>query len=263
MAAITLLTVLFCAATGYITHRRTGISLSSGVLGSMPGGLAQMMLLSEEIKDADLAVVTFMQMTRVLAVIFIVPFVATYGMAHLPATAAPFPPAGAAFPWSPAAVLPALLLPPLGAWLAHRLKVPIPFLLGSICVTAVAMLVGYQAPPVPRVLMQTAQLLFGVYMGRAIALESLRQLGRVLPYAIGGAVALVAFSYLLSWGLTLVAPATLLAAFLGTAPGGITEMCIVALTLGADVAFVLAFQLFRLFSILLVLPPLLRQRFRR
>ncbi len=262
MAAVTLLTVLFCAATGYVTHRRTGISLASGILGSMPGGLAQMVLLGEEIADADITVVTFMQMSRVLTVVFIVPFVATYGMAHLPGGPLVLP-AGGTVAYSLTAVMPALVIAPLGAWLAFRLKIPIPFLLGPIFATAAAVLAGSPAPPVPRLLMHTAQLFFGIYMGIIITLESLRQLGRVFPYAIGGAVALVAFTYLLGFGLTLITPAGLLTAFLSTAPGGVTEMGIVALSLNADVAFVLAYHLFRLFSILLVVPPFLRWRFRR
>ena len=263
MAAVTLLTTLFCMAMGYLTHRRTGISLSTAVLGSMPGGLAQMVVLAEEIRDADMAVVTFMQVTRVLAVIFIVPFVATYGMTHLPVQAVPAAaaPAGAAAVHSGFYLLPAILLPLLGAWLAYRLKFPLPFMLGPILVTAAAMLVGYEAPQVPRELMYAVQLFFGIYTGRSIALDSLRRLGRVLPYAVGGAVSLVAFSYLIALGLSLLMPATLLTTFLGTAPGGLTELCIVALTLGADVAFVLAFQLFRLFAILLAMPPLLRRKF--
>ncbi|MDD5100471.1 MAG: AbrB family transcriptional regulator [Syntrophales bacterium] len=46
-------------------------------------------------------------------------------------------------------------------------------------------------------------------------------------------------------------------------PGGLAEMSVVALALNADAAFVLAYPLFRLFSILLVMPPPLRRRFRR
>ena len=260
MAAATLLTVLFCLGTGYITHRRTGISLASGVLGSMPGGLAQMIILSEEVRDADVTVVTFMQMTRVLAVIFIVPFVAIHGMAHPNSGVLPL--SGTAVPWN-LAVLPAILAAPLGAWLAYLLKLPIPFLLGPIFATTAAVLAGCLAPPVPGPLIRTAQLFFGIYMGIVITLESLRRLGKVLPYAVGGAVLLVAFTYLVAFGLTVVTPANLLSAFLGTAAGGLAEMSIVALALGADVTFVLSYQLFRLFSILLVMPPLLRRRFRR
>jgi membrane AbrB-like protein len=259
MVAVTLLIVLFSLATGYLTHRQTGISLASGILGSVPGGLAQMVLMAEEIKDADVTVVTLMQMARILAVLFIVPFVATYGIAHLPAGT----PAVAAATHYGLAVLPALLMAPLGAWLASRMNFPIPFLLGAIFATMAAVLIGFPAPPVPRPLINTAQLFFGVYLGITISLESLRGVGKVLPWAIGGSVALVAFTYLVGFGLTLVTPASLLTAFLSTAPGGITEMGIVALTLGADVAFILAYQLFRLFCILLAAPLLLRRRFKR
>ena len=260
MAAVTLLIVLFSLATGYLTHRQTGISLASGILGSVPGGLAQMVLMAEEIEDADVTAVTLMQMARVMAVLFIVPFVATYGIVHLPAgTPAP----AVAIHYGLFAALPALLIAPLGAWLAKRLNSPIPFLLGPIFATAAAVLIGFPAPPVPRSLINTAQLFFGVYLGVTISLESLRGVGKVLPWAVGGSVALVAFTYLIGFGLTLVTPASLLTAFLSTAPGGITEMGIVALTLGADVAFVLAYQLFRLFCILLVAPLLLRRRFKR
>jgi len=260
MTAATLLIVLFCLGTGYITHRRTGISLASGVLGSMPGGLSQMVILSEEVRDADVTVVTFMQMTRTLAVVFIVPFVATYGMAHPHGAVLPL--SGTAIPWN-LAVLPAVLATPLGAWLAWRLKLPVPFLLGSIFGATAAVLAGCPVPPVPAPLIRTAQLFFGVYMGIVITLESLRRLDKVLPYAAGGAVLLVAFTYMVSFGLTVVTPADLPSAFLGTAAGGVAEMGIVALALGADMAFVLAYQLFRLFTILLVIPPILRWRFRR
>jgi uncharacterized protein len=85
----------------------------------------------------------------------------------------------------------------------------------------------------------------------------------VLRWAVGGSVALVAFTYLVGFVLTLVTPASLLTAFLSTAPGGLTEMGIIAITLGADMAFVLSYQLFRVFSILLVAPLFLRRRFKR
>ena len=58
-------------------------------------------------------------------------------------------------------------------------------------------------------------------------------------------------------------PATLLTGFLSTAPGGFSEVGVVALALNADVAFIMAYQMFRLFFILLLVPPLLRWRFRR
>ena len=100
-------------------------------------------------------------------------------------------------------------------------------------------------------------------MGTIVSLEKLQRFGKLLPYTVGGSAALVGFTYLIGFGLTLVTPADLLTAFLSASPGGVTEMGIVAIAVGADVAFVLAYHLFRLFSILLIVPPLLRQRFKR
>ena len=259
MAAVTTVTVLFCMAVGYITHRRTDISLASGILGSIPGGLAQMVLMAEEIEEADITAVTFLQIIRVLTVVFIVPFIAIYGIDH-PVGAVVRPIAGGGIGIG---ALPALLAAPAGAWLALRLHLPIPFLLGPVFVTAAASLLGFQAPPVPSPALGAAQLLFGAYMGTIISLDKVRRFGNVLPYAVGGSAALVAFTWLIGLGLTWVTPADLITAFLGASPGGVTEMGIVALAVGADVAFVLAYHLFRLFSILLVVPPLLRMKFKR
>lgn len=263
MLAVTLLTVLFGAAAGYVTHRKTGISLASGVLGSVPGGLAQMVVLADEVRDADQTVVTFMQMTRILALLFIIPFVATYGIASPPASAAPLPTPPADLLSGGSAFLPGMAMALAGAWLACRLKLPIPSLLGPIFGTAAAVLCGLPAAPVPRGLYNSAQLCFGVYMGLGFNLGSLRRLGAVTAYAMGGAVALVGFTMLLGFGLTLLTRLSLLTGFLSTAPGGMAEMGILAISLHADTVSVVAYQAFRLFSILLVVPPFLKKQFNR
>ncbi|MCE5265357.1 MAG: AbrB family transcriptional regulator [Deltaproteobacteria bacterium] len=260
MFGVTLLTMSFCVAVGYFTHRRTGISFSSGMLGSIPGGLAQMVLLTEEIKDADVTVVTFLQMMRVLTVVFCVPFIAD-GIGPMPAAAAAPLVAAGALGWT--AALPAIVAALLGAGLANLLKLPIPTLLGPIFATAAAVLMGQEAPRVPPLVMNTALIFFGTYFGIIITFDSIRKLGRVFPYAIGGGAAILAFTFLVAYGLTFVVPATMLTSFLSTAPGGLSEVGVVALSLHADVAFIMAYQLFRLFSILLLLPPLIRWWFRR
>jgi membrane AbrB-like protein len=259
MFGVTLLTTIFCVAISYITHRRTGISMASSVLGNIPGGLAQMVLLTEEIEDADVTVVTFLQMIRVLTVVFSVPFIAD-GIGAMPGGASPIIASG---PQDLAAAIPAILAAPLGAGLASLLKLPIPCLLGPIFATTAAVLIGGPAPPVPPPLMGLALIFFGTYFGLIINLESMKKLGKVFPYAIGGSAALLAFTYLIARGLTLLTPATLLTGFLATAPGGLSEVGVVALSLHADVAFIMAYQLFRLFSILLLVPPLLRWRFKK
>ena len=141
---ITLLTLLFSLVVGYFTHLKTGISLSSGILGNMPGGLFQMVLLSEEIKDANITVVIFMQTIRILTVVFLVPFIATYGIA--PIDSLTFSAPESAYQGLFSTSLPGIAMAPLGAWLACRCKLPTPYLLGPIFGTAAAGLCGYPAP---------------------------------------------------------------------------------------------------------------------
>ena len=261
MLVVTLLSIFFSAGLGYIIHRQTGISLASGVIGSMPGGLAQMVLLGEEVEDADMTVVTFMQMARLIVVVFLVPFVATYGIAHL--SDLPVLPPGKTAVGDLVAALPAMAAAPLGALLAHLMRMPTPYLLGPICTTAAMALCGYPAPPVPMALLNLCLVFFGIYLGKSMTVASLRRLGKVFPFAVGNAILLVFFTFLLGLGLTFFTSATLITTFLGTAPGGLAEMGVVALGLEADAAFVLAYQLFRVFFILLFIPPFLKWRFKR
>jgi uncharacterized protein len=256
IAAVTLLTLTFSLVVGYYTHQKTGISLASSLLGSMPGGMLQMVLLVDEVRNADITVVIFMQTIRVLTVIFMVPFVATYGVAHfdvsqIPAPAGPFQDVSLSF-------VQAILIAPLAGWLARRLKLPIPFLLGPIIGTAALVLCGFPAPAVPRAMFNTAQVFVGIYLGLGVTSSSLKKLGGLFSYSFGGSAAMVAFAFVLGYVLTIFIPATLLTTFLGTAPGGMAEMGVTAIALDADIATVLAYQLFRLFSILLAVPPVLK-----
>jgi len=258
MMAITLLTILFCTVSGYVTHRQTGISLSSSLLGSMPGGLSQMVLLCDEIKSSDMTVVTFMQTTRLLTVVFLVPFIAAHGLANIAETPFVLGPETIEYHWR--TFWPSIALAPVGAALAYYFKLPTPCLLGPIFGVAIGVLSGFPAPPANPILLIAAQVFVGIHMGNSISLTSLRQLGKVFPYAIGGAIALIAFTFTLAYGLTLISPASLLTGFLSTAPGGMAEMGITAVVLQADVSTVVSYQLFRLFLVLLSIPPVLKWR---
>jgi uncharacterized membrane protein AbrB (regulator of aidB expression) len=53
-------------------------------------------------------------------------------------------------------------------------------------------------------------------------------------------------------------PSTIVTSFLSTAPGGLAEMGITALTVGADSSTMTAYQLTRLLFIMLVFPYVVR-----
>ncbi|TVY07621.1 AbrB family transcriptional regulator [Paenibacillus cremeus] len=260
MLLATVLTVSFSIASAFVISRQSGISLSSGIIGSIPGGLSQMVVLSEEIEGADQTVVAFMQTIRLLSVIFVVPFLAVHGLAHPDATAA-LPQAAAAatahpMPWWAIPIVAAFVL--AAAWLAVRLKLPTPWFLGPILASALLTIGGWPPPHLPTPLILAAQWSLGIFLGLGIKFSALAGWRRLLPYSLAGGIAIVAFSLALSYGLSLVQPISIVTGFLSTSPGGMTEMGVTATAVQADVSMVVAYQMFRILFILFVVPYVLR-----
>ncbi|MDQ7860507.1 AbrB family transcriptional regulator [Peribacillus frigoritolerans] len=84
MLFTTIAIISFTVLTGWFIGKRMNLSLGTSMLGSFPGGLSQMVVLSEEMKDSDETVVGFMQTLRVILVISIVPWIVTHVMSVEP-----------------------------------------------------------------------------------------------------------------------------------------------------------------------------------
>ncbi|MDF2923648.1 MAG: rane protein AbrB duplication [Paenibacillaceae bacterium] len=316
MAAATLMTVGFGLIAGWVTVKRTGISMASGLLGSVPGGLSQMTTLCDEVENADMTVVTFMQTIRVMAVIFIVPFLAFHGLAgngegkpSVPGKAAETamvvqthtagakpvaaglsggaaeastdsksaagstkPTAGGdaagtiggkdhsggRSPWLQWNALWYVLGAAAMVWIAPKLHLPTPYMLGSMLGAAVLTCSGLTGPELPQWCIIGAQITIGTYMGVSTSLSALSNWRKLLPYAIFGAVGIVLFSLGVGYVLTLWHPMTLVTGFLGSAPGGMTEMGLTGVAVGADVSIIVGYQMFRLLFILFLSPYLVK-----
>ncbi|MEK8132794.1 AbrB family transcriptional regulator [Paenibacillus filicis] len=268
MLGATVLTVAFSLLMAAWIARATGITLASSLVGSVPGGLSQMVVLGEEIPGADKTIVTFMQTIRLLAVIFIVPFLAVHGLAGSgglsgTAGAASAVAAGASWmtvPWTKALL--ALAAAVAAAWAAGKLRMPTPWFLGPIIVLAVLTVGGWEPPHLPPSVSLVAQWSLGVYLGAGIRLQSLGSWRRLLPYSLAGGIAVVGFCFLLAYVFSLFQPIGLGTAFLSVAPGGMTEMGVTATLVQADVSMVVAYQMFRILFILFLVPYLIRWAFR-
>lgn len=256
MVLMTTLTILFSLLMSYVTFRQTGISLASCVIGGVPGGLAQMVLLGEEIPDADDTIVAFMQTIRVLGVVFSIPFLAIHGLGG-PAAAVQ---AGPGQQMTAGVMALFALAVSAGAWLAIKAKLPTPYLLGPVLATGILVLSGTPAPVLPPLVIIAAQVCMGAYIGQSIKLNSLESRWRtVLPYTLLNVAAVVLFSLALGWMLTFFIPASLVTGFLSTAPGGVAEMGLTAMLVNADLSTVVAYQTFRVLVILLIMPLLLKR----
>jgi hypothetical protein len=262
MLLVTVLILLMSLILGYITHRKTGISFTTGMLGSVPGGFSQMVLMSEEIEDADVSVVSFMHTIRLLSVVFIVPYLATQAVGgFVPSGVTTDATANAMISWTPipGSAFPVLIVALIAALLGNKINLPTPFLMGPILAGATLSLAGVSCPSLPVWLTILCQIAVGAYMGVKIELASLSNWRILTAFTLLGVVAVIAASLGIAFMLSNYYGYSNVTTFLSMAPGGIAEMSVTGIALGADLSVIASYQIFRLFFILLLTPLLFRR----
>jgi len=259
MTAVTTGILIVSLLCGYLTHKQAGISLPTALMGSVPGGFSQMVLLSEEIEGADMSVVSFMHTVRLLSVIFVVPYLATQaaGVAALPSSGAA---AASPYVFTPLTfdTLPLLAAALISAFIAEKIFIPTPFLLGSILGTSLISMNSVYCPPLPQWLTILAQISVGTYMGSGIQLASLSRWRILLASTLLGVVIVIAMSLAAGYILSSLYGYSNVTSFLSMAPGGVAEMSVTGIALHADLSAIASYQLFRLFFIMLLTPAMFR-----
>lgn len=255
--SMAVLTVVLSLSCGYGMRRFMDINRSSALLGSMPGGLSQMVVLCLDIKGANTAVVTLMQTVRLLTVLFTIPFIARTGLAEQVDAVIRVP---AAIQWQD---LPLFLFFGTAIFCAiygaKRLNIYGVYATIPMLATAALVLAGAAAPPLPGPVIAAAQIFIGIQMGLSMNIASLanwRKLFALNVLSVLSVITLLAAAY---YALTKLTDISFLTAFISTSPGGISEMGLTAMMVHADLSTVIAFQLFRLQFVLLVAIPLLRR----
>ncbi|OHX50570.1 AbrB family transcriptional regulator [Planococcus salinarum] len=254
MLFMTVSVIIAALLFGLLFSRMANESLQTSLLGSMPGGLSQMVLISEEVDNANVTVVSVMQTFRIFLVVTIVPLLTTFFVGREASQIA----TETAFSFSPPAFLVAVALGIFAYLLMKKFSFPAKELLAPVLVMAIVQSVtGTTLIEMPEILVILAQLLVGAHLG--LQMEKLREnMSMRLAFAIVvNNVLLIAFTVFIAYILAALLPEYLfLDFFLSAAPGGMAEMGITALAAGADVALITSFHLFRLFFILLLAAPL-------
>lgn len=262
MLILTVILMIFCAGIAFIVSKLSGINYPTILTGSIPGGLSQIITFAEEVKGIDITTVTFLQVTRVLMIIFFVPFLIfgpffnqTHGQINdLASLSSPS--------LFPAIILFAFICAAC-TFLGKKLKFPTPYLLGPILGTAILNIFGLEGPPLPDPILDLSQFMIGGYIGLLLKPEKLMNKKRIITLAVISGIVLILGSFGLSSLLTHYYPITPTTSFLSLAPGGADQMAILAHEVEADLSMVTGFQLFRLFFIYFAVPPILRWIFKR
>lgn len=259
MLLSTITVTLFTVVTGVLMAKKMKLSVGTALLGSFPGGLSQMVILSEELKNVNETVVAFMQTLRVILVISIVPWIVTHVMSNdvemvkqnMKAHFFLFQ-----YDWKFALLLAMLVM--ICIILFMKIHFPLPYLLGPLVAATLFNLIGPGAPEIPSFWLNLSQLLIGAHLGYTLKVNNLQLFKKMFGAIFISNVLLIVFCYGITTYFIKFVSIPINELFLSLAPGGVAEMSVTALSIHADVSVVASFHLFRILFILFVASPVMK-----
>ena len=149
----------------------------------------------------------------------------------------------------------------LGYLISYIIKLPTASLLGPMAAVILSSFIGVEIGSFDSRILFTLQSILGVYIGSSINRDNFRHMKKLSKPTL----LMVIWTFSLTFGLgTLliiykdVEPIT---AFLSTSPAGVSEMSMLAVSVGADITIVSMFQLSRMILTLLVFIPLVMRKY--
>ena len=232
-------------------RRVAGFDPATAYFAGMPGGIAEMVLMSGE-RGGDERTVGLIHAARIFLVVFILPFLIR--QFHAPAPA----PSVVASPGAGAPGLDLLLWGGLsigaGLMVGRALRLPAWHLVGPLAISAALHATGVTDFRVPAWLLALAQTGLGASIGCRFTGLTLRRFARLIALAAGSTAILLLLTF--GWAATLARLTGLDIGLLalGYSPGGLAEMSLVALSLALEPGLVIVMHLTRVILVLLAAP---------
>lgn len=219
----------------------------------MPGGLTEMIEMGEA-RGANVPAIVLAHSLRIVVTIALMAFLFRVILDHDVGSSVQVdgPPIG---------LLDAGLLAGsaiLGALLGIRLRLPAPTFLGPLILSAAAHLTGLTESAPPGFLVIAAQVVLGTILGCRFQGIPTAMLWKAGLLTLGATVLTLALAGLAGFAMRYWAGVGLDQALLALAPGGLTEMGLMALAIQADVAFVALHHVVRILIVIVLAPVLVR-----
>ena len=241
---------------GWLYFRRcAGFDRVTAFFAAAPGGLNEMVLVGTRY-GGDERRIALVHATRVFVTVFSIPvwFRLHDGLAA--GTAGSRYTGLAAIGLDDYVALAACAL--VGSILAARLRIPAATVIGPMFLSAAVHLAGITESSPPTLIVWSAQVVIGATLGCRFMGFPLRLIGKTIMHGAVAGVILVGCAVLASVVLTQVVDIPFATLLLGFAPGGLPEMSLVAIAMGADAAFVATHHLVRLVIVVLCAAPIFR-----
>lgn len=236
--------VFLALAVGYgVFHRLGRYDRVTAIYAAMPGGLIEAVSLGEE-AGGDVKTLALQHFARIVMVVVAVPmlYLLWTGQAVGSAGGQSFETA----PWRWFDVIELIALALVGVWLGPKLRLPAAHMIGPLVLSAVLHGSGLLHLSAPFWLLALSQLVVGTGLGTSFSGAGRRDLWRA--FGLGGlyVALMLAVGFGLAVALAKVMPFDFDTLFVSFAPGGVTEMGLIALSLGISPVIVTVHHLFRI-----------------
>lgn len=245
--------VIGIAGVPYFT-RIWGYDRATAYYSTMPGGLQDMLIFGEE-AGGNPRTLSLIHATRVLVIVVALPFL-LQGIWDADLSNPPGRPA-ATVPWPQMALMVVCAI--LGWQCAKRIGMFGASILGPLIATGAVAMAGIlqNRPPVEAI--WAAQFFIGMSIGSKYAGITMAEVRRDLTAGLGFCVILIVLTLIFVEAILLLDLAPGMETLLAFAPGGQAELTVLALIVGADMAFVVAHHMLRIFVVILGAPLVARR----
>lgn len=217
----------------------------------MPGGLNEMMIVGAAM-GGDEKKIVLTHASRILIAVFIIPiwFRLVEGLDM--SDRSQFGVSIVDVPLQDMAILTSCIV--VGYPIAKILNLPAKMLVGPMIVSAAIHLAGITAAQPPLEIVNGAQWIIGTVIGCRFVGVPPKEILRVIQVGVGSTVMMLMVTALFAIWIGWMTDLDPLMVVLAYAPGGLAEMSLVALALGADVAFVASHHVIRIAYVVIVAP---------
>ena len=235
---------------GLVYFRRLwGFDFATSYYSAMPGGLQDMLVFGEE-AGGNVRTLSLIHATRVMVIVVALPFLLVWvwdaDLGNPPGAPA------ATLGWDQLALMVFCGLG--GWWLAKRVGMFGATILGPLILAAALALTGVLQHRPPAEAIWAAQFFIGMGVGCKYAGVTMAEVRRDVTAGLGFCVLLLILTVIFAEAIHLADLAPARETVLAFAPGGQAELTMLALIVGADMAFVVAHHVLRIFVVILGAP---------
>lgn len=232
------------------------VNRETAILSVIPGALSQMIVMAEENKKADILVVSLTQTSRVIFVVLLVPLISFFFKTDHSNRVTE---ANVQY-LTDVLTIQHIVIIALGIAVVYILMkwihFPTKMLMAPIVVLVIWNFVTNLTFTLDAPIIAGAQIIYMIRVGIQIAHLTDQLKGRIAVAIAYQNVMLIFGALAMVYLVQFINHASIDELFLGAAPGGMSQIVLVALDIGADVAMISSYHIFRIFFILFLIAPL-------